>query len=109
MTALGLSYAAPPKSEFTLTLEPRKPLPHPTLRRVHILTLIVPSLHMYLTVHHHRCAPLMTVCADAMVAHIRRAWQAAAGGTDPETQAHATPASRHPQVSLRSACGTVVL
>lgn len=55
MTALGLSYAAPPKSEFTLTLEPRNPLPHPTLRRVHILTLIVPSLHMYLTVHHKRC------------------------------------------------------
>ncbi|ELR16628.1 uncharacterized protein ACA1_088730 [Acanthamoeba castellanii str. Neff] len=46
VTALGLSYAAPPKSEFTLTLEPRNPLPHPTLRRVHILTLIVPSLHM---------------------------------------------------------------
>jgi hypothetical protein len=47
VTALGLSYAAPPKSQFTLTLEPRSPLPHPTLRRVHVVTLVVPSPHMY--------------------------------------------------------------
>jgi hypothetical protein len=58
VTALGLTYAGPPKGQFTFTLEPRKPVPHAALRRVHILTLVVPTQHMYGTrqslSHHSR-------------------------------------------------------